>query len=58
MHSVEIENVLNVYNNIANHFDKTRSGYIWAGIKNFINSLDPSSIMIFSDLCVSLSEIF
>ena len=44
MHSVEIENVLNVYNNIANHFDKTRSGYIWAGIKNFINSLDTSSI--------------
>ena len=44
MHSVEIENVLNVYNNIANHFDKTRSGYIWSGIKNFINSLDPSSI--------------
>lgn len=33
---------LNTYNNIATHFDKTRT-YIWKPVLNFINSLHPNS---------------
>ena len=42
--SCEIENryVVNVYDKIADRFSRTR-GYIWGGVKTFINSLDKHS---------------
>jgi SAM-dependent methyltransferase len=41
---LEQTNVLDVYNKIADHFDKTRH-YIWPKVGEFINSLSSNSII-------------
>ncbi len=45
----ETKHVLNVYNSIAEDFDRTR-GYYWPGVKKFIKSLDISPEKTILDL--------
>ena len=44
MNHLEEENVLNVYNEIAKEFDKTRYN-IWESVNNFIKNFEPNSVI-------------